>query len=383
MESKKFVSLICEYNPFHFGHKFQMEQLKKEFDGVVCILSGDIVQRGEAAVASKYLRAEAALKSGASLVLELPLPWCCSSARDFASAGVYIADAISSPYLAFGAEDDLDVLLKLSDTVSKNDFSEKVKSLIEESGNLSYPLALSQAVKEYLGEEYASAISKPNNILALEYLSAMKGTNISPFAVKRNFDFTSSSNIRSLGEGELILDSLPDESKRVFQSALYSDFPRETNKLDSFIIATLRQMNYKEKPKNIYSATDDLVNKLIENAKYCHTFGDLVLKTTDRVYTSARVRRCVLSLVFGITDFMVKKMPTYTTVLSADSKGREILKNAKNNEKLKIITKPVKALEQGTDVKQAYLFSKEIEDIVSLTAPKPAYTDLGRTPKII
>ena len=383
MESKKFVSLICEYNPFHFGHKFQMEQLKKEFDAVVCILSGDIVQRGEAAIASKYLRAEAALKSGASLVLELPLPWCCSSARDFASAGVYIADAISSPYLAFGAEDDLDVLLKLNDTVSKDDFSEKVKGFIEESGNLSYPLALSQAVKEYLGEEYASAISKPNNILALEYLLAMKGKNILPFAVKRNFDFKSSSDIRSLGNGEAILGSLPEESKNVFQSVLNSDFPRETNKLDSFIIASLRQMNYKEKPKNIYSATDDLVNKLVENAKDCHTFGDLVSKTTDRVYTSARVRRCILSLVFGITDSSVKKMPTYTTVLAADSKGREILKNAKNNEKLKIITKPVKALEQGIDVKEAYLFSKGIEDIVSLTAPKPAYTDLGRTPKII
>lgn len=110
MNEKPFVSVICEYNPFHFGHMYQLEQLKKDFSAVVCILSGNIVQRGSVAAADKYLRAKAALNSGASLVLELPIPWCCSSARDFALAGVHISNALGSKYLAFGAEDNMEML---------------------------------------------------------------------------------------------------------------------------------------------------------------------------------------------------------------------------------------------------------------------------------
>ena len=106
MKQNGTVSVICEYNPFHFGHEYQLQTLKNRFEHIVCIMSGDIVQRGSVAVADKYLRAEAALNNGADLVLELPIPYCCSSARDFASAGVFIADAVGSDFLAFSAEDE-------------------------------------------------------------------------------------------------------------------------------------------------------------------------------------------------------------------------------------------------------------------------------------
>ncbi|MBO4277044.1 MAG: nucleotidyltransferase family protein, partial [Clostridia bacterium] len=75
----RFAAVICEYNPFHRGHLYQLNRIKDSFDGVICVMSGDAVQRGDFAVAGKYLRARAALECGADLVLELPAPWCCAS----------------------------------------------------------------------------------------------------------------------------------------------------------------------------------------------------------------------------------------------------------------------------------------------------------------
>ena len=100
------AAVICEYNPFHFGHKKQLEVLKTKYDAVVGIMSGDAVQRGEAAIADKYVRARAAVECGMDAVFSLPFPHCCASAADFARAGVYVADALGADALAFGVEDD-------------------------------------------------------------------------------------------------------------------------------------------------------------------------------------------------------------------------------------------------------------------------------------
>ena len=93
-QTKRVCGLICEYNPFHFGHEYQLKKLKEQFAAVVCILGGNLSQRGEVAVSDRYVRAKAALQSGADLVVELPAPWCCASAREFARGGVFLAKAM-------------------------------------------------------------------------------------------------------------------------------------------------------------------------------------------------------------------------------------------------------------------------------------------------
>lgn len=382
MSGKRFVSVICEYNPFHFGHKFQMECFKKEFDAVVCIQSGDIVQRGTAAIASKYLRAEAAIKNGANLVLELPMPWCCASARDFARAGVHIADNIGSAFLGFGIEDDLEISLKIQELVSGSNFDQELSFFAEKHKNLSYPALLTEFVSIRLGKDFATAVSKPNNILALEYLLAMKGRAMQPFGVKRNFDFSSSSAIRSLENPNEILSALPEESGAVFSREMLKDFPRDGSRLDSFFIGTLRRMNKFCNNSDFYSVTDDLFNKIFAEAKNSATTDELVLRCTDKIYTTARVRRAINSIVFGITKQRVLAMPTYTTVLAADGIGCEILKSAKKNENFDIITKTARVSEFRDSTKDSFLFSKGIEDIISLSAPIPLSANQGKSPFI-
>ena len=384
MNTNRCVSVICEYNPFHFGHLYQLDFLKQRFEGIVCIMSGDIVQRGSIAVAGKYLRAEAALRSGANLVLELPIPWCCSSARDFAAAGVHIADSIGTDNLAFGAEDDLETLSSIKKVTDGADFKNALKAKLAENRNFSYPQAFTALLNEVLGESAAEIIKKPNNILALEYLSALENTSVLPFAVKRNFGYESSSQIRALSDAEKILSHLPDESKKVFASAIGGDFIRDSKKLSPFFIGNLRKIAQNGvAPKNIYSSTDDLIKKILAASLKYNTVDELVDACADKGYTAARVRRAVNALVFDITADRVQKMPAYTCVLAADSKGREILRNAKQLKKIDIITKPVHAVSMGEETKNAFGFAKGIEDIVGLSAPNPVSADCGKTPKIV
>lgn len=384
MTTKSYVSVICEYNPFHFGHKFQMDKLLSEFDGVICIQSGDIVQRGSVAVADKYLRAQAAVKNGASLVLELPLPWCCSSARDFASAGVHIANAVGAEYLAFGAEDDLATLLKIEGLMSEPEFAEILKAKVNSNENISYPATLKALVGEELGESFAEAVQKPNNILGLEYLSSLKNTNLKPFVVKRKGELLSSSAIRAKGVGADMLKELPEESKKVFASELNKGFPRDIKKLDSFFIGTLRRLNSAgQYTEDLYSVPKDLFNKLVSSSVCVNSVDELIIACTDKIYTRSRVRRALNAMVFGITAQKVHSAPPYTCVLAADEKGREILRNAKKLNKIEIITKPVRATEASEQTREAFLFAKGIEDIIALSAPVPESAEKGKTPFIL
>ncbi len=384
MKANRYVSVICEYNPFHFGHEFQLNVLKNEFDGVVCIMSGDIVQRGSLAIANKFIRAQAALNCGANLVLELPIPFCCSSAKNFAASGVHIAECIGSDFLAFGCEDDSDTLRRVFDLVSNPEFSIRLTQYIINKGSFSYPKALQALITEELGEEIAAAMTKPNNILALEYLTSLDGKSVKPFFVNRSPDFKSSSEIRSAKSGEELLALLPQNSKAVFEKHLNRLFPRNAKALDSFFIGTLRTLRAKGiKGVDFYSVPEDLYQKIVTASADCPTVDDLISACCDKTYTSARIHRAINAICFGITCEQVHELPSFTTVLAADERGREILKRAKKLEKIDIITKPVRATSASDITKKQYLFSKSVEDIISLSDIMPESADKGRTPYII
>lgn len=383
MDAKNYVAVICEYNPFHFGHRFQMDKLRERFDGVVCIMSGDIVQRGSVAVADKYLRAETALKNGADLVLELPIPFCCSSARDFARAGVHIADAVGVSYLAFGAEDCEELLFSIQNYTDSVDFEQKTKQYVENHKNTSYPQAITDIIKSELGDIAGEAIKKPNNILSLEYLSALKGKSITPFIVKRESGFRSSSEIRMSRDGDKMASLLPEESASVLLRENGAAYPRDAAKLDAFFIGTLRMINASNQiGKALYSTPHDLEKKILNGSVKCNTVDELVVLCTDKNYTAARVRRSINAIVFGIEQSQLQDDPSYTTVLALNDVGREILRAAKKKDAIDIITKPVNALTRCEKTKNAYLFAKSVEDVIALSEPKPTSADEGRNPII-
>ena len=211
------AAVICEYNPFHFGHLKQFEALKGEYDAVIGVMSGDAVQRGEAAIADKSVRARAAVENGLDAVFSLPFPHCCASASDFARAGVYVAASLGADALAFGVEDDFARVERAFAVVGAPGFSDALDALIRREKTLSYP----KAVGRLAGAETAALLQKPNNILAVEYLRALRELRapLRAAPVPRDGTLASSSSLRALlfdSGRDAFLRALPEGSRRVY-----------------------------------------------------------------------------------------------------------------------------------------------------------------------
>lgn len=193
----KVVGIVAEYNPFHNGHRYHIEEARKctGADFVVVVMSGDFVQRGEPAVIDKYHRTEMALSQGADLVLELPAAFACASAEYFATGAVSLLHALGCvDTLCFGSEcGHLDLLEEIADLFIQepSEYKEYLKTALK--SGYSFPAARDEALKEYFAEDLvktaqiASVLSAPNNILGIEYIKALKvlGSSIRPVTITR------------------------------------------------------------------------------------------------------------------------------------------------------------------------------------------------------
>lgn len=339
------TSIISEYNPFHNGHKYQIQKARKQgATHIAAIMSGNVVQRGDVAIYSKHCRAKQAVLNGADLVIELPAPFCISSAEGFAKSGVYIADALGSDSLCFGCEcDDLNVLLKaaefskgLLESNEKSKVTETVKKLLKE-GN-SYPAALSKTAKMLAGNQVAEVFDGPNNVLAIEYLKALENTKINPMPILRrgaghndetvNGDFASASKIR-----ELLKNGLLDESLLPY-SADYEI--RDIRNMEKGILFSLIKMG-KKNLKEVPDCNNDLADRIVKAIKTSKSYDELILNTKTKAFTLARIRRVIMYAVLGIkkSDF---ELTPYARVLALNDRGTEILSHAKKLEKIDIST---------------------------------------------
>ena len=185
----KFCGIICEFNPFHNGHEYLIKEAKKiTGEGIVCLMSGNFVQRGEPAIQEKYERAEQAIMAGADAVLELPTIYACSNAENFAFGAIKTLTALGVKYLAFGVENaELETLQKIAKIKFENSeaFVSSFKNEIE--NGICYNTALKRAISKEFDDniEIEELLKKPNNILAIEYLTAMLKLNskLTPIAI--------------------------------------------------------------------------------------------------------------------------------------------------------------------------------------------------------
>ena len=191
------VGIICEYNPPHRGHAYQLAQLRRQYPGcrILCVMSGNFVQRGTPAVCDKYLRARAALALGADAVVELPFPYSCAPAELFARAGVHILAALGIDALCFGTEGEV---LPQLETIAAHLDSAEFTSAMEAALNgrddsartVGYPVLRERVFASLFGEEEAALLRTPNNTLAVEYLRALSALprKVSPIAIPRTGD---------------------------------------------------------------------------------------------------------------------------------------------------------------------------------------------------
>ncbi len=254
----KVSAIIAEYNPFHNGHKYHIEETKRRTDDsfVMVIMSGNFVQRGEPAIIEKRERARAAILGGADLVVELPVQWATASAERFARGAVYIAhQAGIVDYLSFGCEnDDFEHFRQIARVLSDNVYSRRIKENYD-ANIYSYAQARTAVVSEVLGTDCTELMMKPNNILAIEYIRALQSfrSGIEPIGISRisaehdsslaKGNMTSAMNIRNLiRTNKMYSNFLPEGTVSVFDEAHDKGiFPTRYSRLETAVLADLRR----------------------------------------------------------------------------------------------------------------------------------------------
>lgn len=343
----KVSGIICEYNPFHNGHLYHIERTRENgATHIVAVMSGNFVQRGDTAIMDKLERARLAVRSGADLVIELPVQFCLASAENFASGAVYLLDALGAvDEISFGSEcGDVGKLLKAMETVDTAAVtrSDEIKSIMEKG--YTYPRALSSVVNGY-DAEAGSIISEPNNLLAIEYLRALKklGSRMTPFTVKRknaahdgaetSDGFASASLIREMIENKAdIREFTTPEWSAAISEAVDKGETASLSRLERVLLYKLRTCTAEEIAQ-IYDVGQGLEHR-IYGARMAGSLDELLFTVKTKRYTMARIRRIMLSLLIGITKEDMKQQPAYGRILAFNERGREILSAAKGSTRI-------------------------------------------------
>jgi len=330
----KITGIICEYNPLHTGHKKQLDFIRNlEPDGgIVCLMSGNYVQRGKPAIVDKSLRAEAAVRSGADLVLELPVTASLSSAEGFAAEGVRILGGFCDQ-LCFGTETgDVTSLTETAQALLSPAFSEALETQLQKG--LSFPAAR-QAALENMGLS-GDILSRPNDILAVEYCKAILSQNskMTPLPIVRQGNYhdtapdthnPSATAVRDLMlHSGAWLDYVPEDARACFENAALHTLHAG----ERAVLGKLRTMTDDEFEALPYGS-EGLWRKLMKNARQEATLEDILSATKSKRYTRTRLDRMVMCAFLGLTADDLAAPAPYTRVLALNKKGREILKSAR------------------------------------------------------
>lgn len=330
------TGIICEYNPFHLGHQKQFDKIRQADpqSSIVCLMSGNFVQRGMPAIVNKMARAEAAVRAGADLVLELPVTVALSSAEGFASGGISILSSFCDQ-LCFGAESPQpEKITVIAEALLSDDFREHLRTELDKG--LSFPAAR-QAALEQMGLD-ASVLSQPNNILAVEYCKAIISQNsaMKPMPILREGDYhdrqADQNNPSATAIRELMLSKqdwqnfVPKDSS----SALTGASLHHITFGEKAVLTKLRSMTDGEFEALPYGS-EGLWRKLMHAVRSKATLEEILEETKSKRYTRTRLDRMVMCAFLGITEEMLSSPAPYVRVLAFNDWGRQILKNAKEN----------------------------------------------------
>lgn len=333
------IGITSEYNPFHRGHEYQIRRVRELMGddcAVVCVMSGNFVQRGEAAIFPKHLRAAAAVECGADLVLELPVPYVLSSAERYAAAAVALFDSLGCvDALCFGSESgDRELLEKTAELLLRRDTDEMIKQML--STGISYAAARQAAAESIAGREL-SILRQRNDILAVEYIKALRrlGSDITPLPIGRRGEFKSASEIRAEDD---MLPYLPERARELFGGQARSDM----RLIEGAILARLRSMT-PEEMRLLPDAGEGLSDRLAAAAVTATDLDSLYSAAATKRYALSRIRRMVMCAFIGIRAGENTERPPYARVLAIGSRGRQVLRRLP--ETLPVITKPASGKE--------------------------------------
>lgn len=404
------LGIIGEYNPFHNGHKYHLEESKKlaKADYTIAVISGNFVQRGNVSLVDKWTKANMAIANGIDLVIELPTIYSISSAENFAYGAIKILDSLNIvDYISFGCElCNIDVLEKIADVLYKE--PTEFTSLLnhELSKGLSFPKARENALLMYLNDirRYANVLSSPNNILAIEYLKSLKKLKsiIKPISIKRQNvgyndiniknNYASATAIREMIKNNRIsgLENLiPYNSYKIlYNTFAKGHYVKDISKFEKEIIYILRRMSISE-IANLPDVSEGLEHSIKNAANSCNTLSEFINIIKTKRYTQTRIQRILLYALLGITKDDMKlsfKTKPYIRVLGFNSKGKELISViSRSNPNLNIITSVKKYLDSSPNKNHLNMLNIDINstNIYTLGYAKDSWSNLDYTHNMI
>lgn len=404
------LGIIAEYNPFHNGHLYHLEQAKKmtNSDYTVCIMSGNFVQRGDTAILDKWARTKMNLANGIDLVIELPTIYSTSSSENFAMGAVKLLNSLKIvDFLSFGSENcEIDILNNIA-TVLYEEPKQFTSILAHElSKGISFPKARENALLMYLNniQKYSNVLNQSNNILGIEYLKALKKlkSHIIPSSVKREKvyynsqhivdEYASSTAIRELLRREIfeeIRPVMPDNSYMLLREQYENgNFVENLSVFEKEIIFKLRTMSIQE-ISNLPDVTEGLEFAIKNASNNCNNLQDLISMVKSKRYTQTRIQRILVYCLLGITKKEMeisKKIEPYVRVLGFNNKGKILLSAiSKANPKLNIITSVKKFMDESTNKNLKSMLEKDIlaTNIYTLGYKYKSLANLDYTNKLI
>lgn len=365
----KIIGIIAEYNPFHNGHKYQIDKIREKYNDALIIIcmSSSFTQRGDTSILNKWDKTECALKNNANIVVELPYIYSTQSSDTFAKYALKILNELKIEELCFGSEDNnIDKLYKVADTqINNKDFDIKVKEHLD--NGINYPTALNNALKELIQIE----ITKPNDLLGISYIKEIikNKYKIKPFIIQRTNDYhdvasnsniVSASNIRQrILNNEDIKNKVPKITYELLQN----------KNLRNNYFELLKYKIISETDLNKYLDVDEGLSTRIKEQIYkSNNLEELIQNIKTKRYTYNKISRMLNHILCSFTkeENNIKELE-YIRILGFDSKGKEYLSKIKKDINIPILnkydTKKYKTLE----------IEKRVSDIYSLI-----YEDITR-----
>ncbi|MBR3561310.1 MAG: nucleotidyltransferase family protein [Oscillospiraceae bacterium] len=364
------AGVICEYNPFHTGHQWQLSELRRRgAAAIVCAMSGNYTQRGDFAIVRKHARAEAAIRGGADLVLELPLPWATASAEAFAQGGVSVLAATGVvDTLAFGSEcADADTLLRLAEVLTSDAYASALKSELVKRD--SFAAARQRAAARFAP---AAALSDPNDILGVEYCKAIRGTLLAPLPLPRvgaahdgapSGAYASASYLRAHMDAPFLT---PDMRRLYDAECAAGRAPVSVAAAERAILARLRGMDD-------FSAYDEggegLYRRFAAAARRATSVAELLEAVKTKRYAHARLRRMLLAVYLGLPPAERPARVPYIRVLAMNDKGKSLLHDMRKKSTLPVLVKSADVRELSADARRLMDREAKATDLYALAYP--------------
>ena len=372
------MGIICEYNPFHLGHAEHIERTREVLGGsvcIVCVMSGNYVQRGDFAVFDKHARAKMAVYCGADIVIELPAPYALLSAGGFARAGVYILDKLSvCDYISFGSESgNIGMLRDAASAIVSDEAQRHIRDWLGKG--LPYAAAQQKAAEAIMGGG-AEVFKSPNNILGIEYIKAIGeySSQICPMTVRRcggghdsDNGYCASAIRKKLLGGAVPLALMPGQAAAVCMEEIVSGRgPVSTARAEQAILSRLRAI---DDYSRIPGVSEGLEHRFARYAKTECSVAAILENVKTKRYAMSRLRRILMTAALGITAQDSAEPPPYIRILAMNDNGIRLLRSIRKRTELPVVIKPASVLKLGKAAIGTFHTEAAATDFYSLACP--------------